>query len=102
SKRAFTGAGHALRSAAAGVEFAGGPGSPGSEVMTAPLKFGAALVGTIDKVREFTDSLHQSNMQFAEFSGSMAAVQAQSDARDFNRSTASGDSRSASASRLAN
>jgi len=87
---------HGLRGVAAGIDTVDSSGT-----LSAPLKFGAAILESVEKVRKFTDEMHQANMQFAEFSGSMAAVQAQSEARDFERNRLSGDARSGSAGRLA-
>src|SRR5205807_1239539 len=59
-----------------------------------------ALLKTVDTVREFTDGLHNANMEFAKYSGSMAAVQAESDMRDFYRKQKQGDQLAPSAQKL--
>jgi hypothetical protein len=71
-----------------------------------PLKavgmLGEAVFGTVGSIREWGDHLHQANMQFAEFSGGMAAIQAQQTAADIEYSQRRGDARAASAGVLAN
>ena len=59
--------------------------------------FGKAI-GALDR---WTESLHRSNMQFANVSASMAQVQAQHEIRTLQLNRAKGESRSESARRLA-
>ena len=76
-------------------------GTMAGEAMGAQYKFAAALVESIDKLREWSKGLHNANMQFAEFSGAMARVQGDTEAREFVRLQAQGDRRANSAGDLA-
>jgi hypothetical protein len=60
----------------------------------------AGLVEATNKLREWTNSLHNSNMQFAEFSSSMAQVQAQHEVRAIQLSQQTGEARAGSAKSL--
>lgn len=65
------------------------------------LKLTAAFFSATDSVKKWTESLHQSNMRFAEFSGAMAGVQAEQEARDIALQKQQGDARAESARDLA-
>lgn len=65
------------------------------------LMFSKALMGTIGTIRRWGDHLHQANMQFAQFSASMAAVQARQMVRDITLSRERGERRAPSAENLA-
>lgn len=56
-------------------------------------KFGDVVLKSIDKLEKWNDGLKQANFQFAEFSGSMASVKAQSDARQIQLSQERGERR---------
>ena len=60
-------------------------------------KFGEKLTGAIDKLHDWTDALHQSNMQFAEYSHSMAQVQAEALQREVELNRSKGEARAGSA-----
>lgn len=64
-------------------------------------KLGEVTFGAVGKLQDWTKSLHDANMQFAEFSGSMAAVQAAQEARDIQLSHERGERRAKSAEYLA-
>lgn len=64
-------------------------------------KFGQAIADSIEKIRDWSNQLHESNMQFAEFSESMAQVQAQSDFEQFQIKRQKGEERAESAGKLA-
>jgi hypothetical protein len=85
--------GHAARGAGAVLG-----DMPGSAVMT---KLPAVLVESIDKLRDWNNSLHQANIQFADFSASMASVEAEQQARDIQLKRQQGDNRASSARDLA-
>lgn len=67
----------------------------------AVLKFGAGLLNSVDNLRNWTESLHESNMQFAEFSASMSRVQADQESRDVQLRMEQGERRAVSAQELA-
>ena len=64
-------------------------------------KLGEVVTGASNKLSRWTEELHNSNMQFAEFSGSMAQVQAQQEVRDIQYSQRRGDAQADSARDLA-
>lgn len=76
-------------------------GNPFAMAGGAVLKFGEQTLKTIDAVREFAQGMHNANMGFAEFSASMAIVQADKEVRDIELSMKRGDRRAASAGYLA-
>lgn len=84
---ALSGAGDALMSSGNPYAMAGG----------ALLKFVGTLTEGIDKLRAWNNKLHDQNMQFAEFSASMAQVQYEQEARDFQLKRQQGDARSQTA-----
>lgn len=61
----------------------------------------STVIGAAAKLSEWGEGLHNANMKFAEFSASMAHVQAQQEMRDILLSKKRGDRRSASAQDLA-
>ncbi len=64
-------------------------------------KLGEVAFKSVDKLQQWTESLHQANMQFAEFSGAMASVQAKQTVRDIGYSQRRGSARAESADYLA-
>ncbi len=99
SSERFGDIGAGLMGAASGVAtMAGGPvGIAAAGVF----KFGEALMEGVEKLRHWTDSLHQSNMQFAEFSAAMSQVQAESEYRQIELASKRGDRRAETAGPLA-
>lgn len=69
--------------------------------VSAPIKFIAAIGEGVEKLRDWNDKLHEANMKFAEFSASMARVQAEQQMRDIQLSQERGERRAESAQRLA-
>lgn len=67
----------------------------------AATKFSDVLFKSVDKVQEWTQQLHDANMQFAEFSGAMAGVQARQEVREIELSRERGNRRAKSAEYLA-
>lgn len=67
----------------------------------AMLRLPGVLVESIDKLREWNNSLHSANMQFADFSASMAGVEAEQQTRDMQLKRQQGDNRASSARDLA-
>lgn len=63
-------------------------------------KFVSALGDAVTAVVKWSDSVHDSNQEFAQFSGSMAGVMAQSRARDILLSQERGERRAAAAESL--
>ncbi len=63
--------------------------------------FAEVTLKAADKLKEFSNQLHESNVQFKEFSGSMAAVAARQEARDIVMSMGKGEDRARSAEYLA-
>lgn len=55
------------------------------------------LLKTLDRIRSWNDRLHEGNLRFAEFSGSMQAVAREQQARDIQLSVERGERRAASA-----
>lgn len=86
----LSGAGSALQSA----------GHPAAIAAGTALKFTAALVESIDKLRNWGNQLHENNMQFAEYSASMARVQAASEVQEFYLKQQQGERRAQSAEYL--
>lgn len=76
-------------------------GNPYAMAGGAVLKFAEGIAGAAGKVREWGDHLHEQNRTFAEFSGSMAAVMAQDDARRIWLQREQGERRAQSAKDLA-
>jgi len=64
-------------------------------------KFAQTMLESVDKLRAWNNHLHESNMHFAEFSSSMALVQAESEARAFQLNREQGEARAESAKELA-
>ncbi len=60
-----------------------------------------ALSDSIEHLRRWNEMLHEGNMRFAEFSGSMAAVQARQELRDIQLQMERGERRAKSAEMLA-
>jgi len=86
-----------LQGAGSAAGMMGGPWGKAAEV---GLKFTAALVESIDKLRNWGNQLHENNMQFAEYSASMARVQAASEVQEFYLKQSQGDRRAQSAEYL--
>jgi hypothetical protein len=57
-------------------------GNPAGMVGGGLLLFTGAILKSVDALKKWMDSIHNSNMQFAEFSGAMAAVQGRQQIRD--------------------
>jgi hypothetical protein len=74
---------------------------PGGQGASAALKFSESLFDAVDSLEKWTDSLHQSNMRFAEFSASMAMVGAQQRSREIQLGREQGERRAPSANYLA-
>lgn len=74
---------------------------PGGQYADPLFKFAAELMKSIETVRKWADNLHQANMQFAEFSASMAQVEAESEQRRIRLSQERGDRRAPMARKLA-
>lgn len=64
-------------------------------------EFGKAVFEAIDKLRDWGKALHDANMQFAEFSGAMAGVQARQEVRDIELGMERGERRAPIAEYLA-
>lgn len=64
-------------------------------------KFGKVLLESIDKLKDWTNKLHDANMRFSEFSGAMAAVAARQEIRDIQMDIRRGEQQAASAEYLA-
>jgi hypothetical protein len=64
-------------------------------------KLGEVLMKSIERLKKWTENLHASNMRFAEFSSSMAMVQAEQEMRDIRLSQERGERRADSARYLA-
>lgn len=73
-------------------------GIPGLDKVVEPVaKFGEVLFGTIDKIKAWGDKLHQADMQFAQFSASMAKVMAEKEIRDLGLNMQRGETRARAA-----
>lgn len=79
----------------------GAIGGPVGQVGMIFAKLAEKSIAVIDYMQKYSEELHKANMQFAEFSGSMAAVQAQQDVRDMQLSQERGERRSEAAGYLA-
>ncbi len=73
----------------------------GSKTLEIMGDFTEQIFKGVETLRDWNQSLHNANMQFAEFSASMAAVQAQQEVRDIELSRERGDRRAAGATTLA-
>lgn len=93
----FAAAGGALSGAGQIVGMMG----PWGKAAQVGLEFTAALISSVDKLKEWGRSLHDGNMQFAQFSASMAEVQANQQFRDIQLSASKGEARADTAGRLA-
>lgn len=82
-------------------EAAGALGGPVGAAASAVGKFAGGLVTAVDRLRKWGDHLHQMNMQFADFSGAMAAVKGRQDVRDVELNRTRGDRRAVAAETLA-
>ncbi len=67
----------------------------------APVALIGGLVTATEKLRQWTNHLHESNMQFAQFSASMTRVEVESQMRNIMLSRERGERRAASAQYLA-
>lgn len=83
----------------------GGMGNIAGTIMGGPVaalgKLGEVALGSVGKLQDWTKGLHDANMQFAEFSASMAEVQAEQTVRDIELSRERGERRAESAKYLA-
>lgn len=73
----------------------------GSDSIQYLAKFGNAITDSVGTVRRWADQMHYGNMQFAEYSASMALVQARQQVRDIFYEKERGDARSDTAEQLA-
>lgn len=64
-------------------------------------KLADVVLKTTDRLQKWMDSLHEQNMQFAEFSSSMSKVKAEQQVRDMKLSQQKGEARAGSAKYLA-
>lgn len=80
---------------------AGAMGVPSIQFVAPVMLFGKALMEGVEKLRRWGDELHNANMKFAEFSASMARVDAQSELRQSLLAQERGERRANSAGRLA-
>lgn len=83
-----------LGSLAGAVPYVGKP----IEALT---KFGEVAFKAVDRLQTWSNQLHQANMQFTEFSGAMAGVQARQEVRDMMLSKERGDRRAGVAENVA-
>lgn len=111
SGKAFGSAGKALNNERAGDVLAGGfgagehalkaVGGPFGTVGAQVFKFGKIMGESLEKLRRWTDQLHEANLRFAEFSPSMAGVAARDEARQIMLDQQRGERRAPSAENLA-
>lgn len=102
--RSALGQGSPFAAAGEGLKGAGqivGMMGPWGKAAQVGLEFTAALISSVDKLKEWGRSLHDGNVQFAQFSASMAEVQANQQLRDIQLSASKGEARAGSAERLA-
>jgi hypothetical protein len=64
-------------------------------------KLGEVTFKAVDRLRDWTEGLHNANMQFAEFSSAMSSVEAEQKVRDIELSMTRGERRAESAGYLA-
>lgn len=76
-------------------------GGRSGQVVGTVSKFGKVLFDSMEKLRDWSEMLHQSNMRFAEFSASMASVQVEQEIRDMLLSRERGERRASAARDLA-
>lgn len=102
-KHAWAGAteSSSFRAAGHGMRGAGDVAGMFSPIAEKALKFGAALVEGVDRIQQWGNSLHEANIQFSQFSGSMAAVSARQEVRDIQLSRERGNRRAEDAEDLA-
>ncbi len=74
---------------------------PWGRVVEYGTKFAEVLLKSADALKNWSEDLHKFNMQFAEFSGAMAGVQARQEVRDINLSMERGQRTAGSAEYLA-
>ncbi len=74
---------------------------PGGQVIGTILQTAGAFLKAGEQVLKFGDALHETNMKFAEYSASMAFVQAEQQMRDIQLSQERGERRAGSARMLA-
>ncbi len=82
------------------MESAANLAGPMGKTVEPVTKFGQQLFKSLDRLKKWTDSLHQANMQFAEFSGEMRAVQVERQAQEMWLGKQAGDARAESAKML--
>lgn len=75
-------------------------GNPIGMAAGALLKVGEAALKSVEQIREFADGLHKANMNFAEFSSSMAEVKAVRQVQEIELSQKRGERRASSAKDL--
>jgi hypothetical protein len=80
------------------VQAAGkGIGGPAGGIIEKFGELGKKLGESLERLRRWNEQLYQANTQFAEFSGGMAAVQAEQEVRDIRLSQYRGDTQAGSA-----
>lgn len=67
----------------------------------AVMKFGGAILSSVDKLKSFNDNLLKSNFQYATYSSKMAKEEALQEMRDIRLEKRKGDNRAEAAGRLA-
>lgn len=65
------------------------------------MKLGEVIMGSVSKLQDWNESLHEANIKFSEFSGSMTQVQADQMIRDIDYSQDRGEARAYTADKLA-
>lgn len=78
-------------------ELAGAFGGPAGAAVLGVTKFAEKIVEGVEKLRAWNEQLRQADLRFAEYSGKMAAVEAESEARRIRLGIEQGDNRSESA-----
>lgn len=101
SERAGDVAAHAFESAEHQIEMVKPLAGPVGEVAQRFATLGKYMSQALEGLRKWNEGLHSSNMRFSEFSGGMAMVQAEQEARDIQLSMKRGDTRAGSARSLA-
>lgn len=76
-------------------------GNPYVMAAGAIVKFATSMIEGVEKLRNWNEALHNSNRQFADFSGQMALVMAEDDARTIQLKREQGDRRAETARELA-
>ena len=97
--------GGAVKAAGGGIGMAVGAlggGPVGAAVVGGLTAVGTAAFSAVGKLQEWSNTLHESNLRFAEFSGAMAQMAANQQVREMMLGKARGDRRAGAATELAN